>query len=423
MAWRIDESLIRGELDNRTRGRVTGRLWFLGRVEPVVLELSGNAWRDIAGHVLRFSNPHPRLAEREAAITALQNGVTGDMTASRRVKVPDCTTAEMRDFLKARLPFPWHWGNSLYLEWFSETNGRVVIESASYQLELDGEPAWAMDPAGEDCQRSANGQALATFLQQLADSSAAAPAVDDDAPTSQVEAKADAHAERMDLLLDRVTIRMTREGLAPMELVRVMEEERKRLRRERCEPEPGPLSPEERAMQTRWMETMNAAAQEVLSESAAMDLSKAAEMDGALWAATDWHPLVVRCHALAHRLVEEPEARGWLTDAEGGEHPLRELVDGILSADTRLAGALGSKQEMAEWPPVQALAGSVLVRLKKAREHLRDALAGLDAADAQNLAEPAWRGEMRAEAGQILSEVERLIGEVRASLEQGEGTK
>jgi len=26
MAWRIDESVIRGEIDNRTRDRVTGRI-------------------------------------------------------------------------------------------------------------------------------------------------------------------------------------------------------------------------------------------------------------------------------------------------------------------------------------------------------------------------------------------------------------
>ena len=57
MAWRIDESVIRGEIDNRTRDRVTGRIWFEGRAEPVELNLTGNAWRDLAGRRLEFVNP------------------------------------------------------------------------------------------------------------------------------------------------------------------------------------------------------------------------------------------------------------------------------------------------------------------------------------------------------------------------------
>jgi hypothetical protein len=35
MAWRIEQSVVRGEIDNRVRGRVTGRLWLAGRPEPV----------------------------------------------------------------------------------------------------------------------------------------------------------------------------------------------------------------------------------------------------------------------------------------------------------------------------------------------------------------------------------------------------
>ena len=31
MAWRIEEAVVRGEIDSRGRGRVTGRIWFAGR--------------------------------------------------------------------------------------------------------------------------------------------------------------------------------------------------------------------------------------------------------------------------------------------------------------------------------------------------------------------------------------------------------
>src|SRR5262245_18749076 len=118
MAWRIDESVVRGEIDNRTRGRVTGRIWLAGREEPVELELAGNGWRDVAGRRLEFVNPSPRPIDLNSLATRT-TGVIGDCTASRKVKVVAVSKEEFRNLSRQRKPFPWHWGNSLYLEWFS----------------------------------------------------------------------------------------------------------------------------------------------------------------------------------------------------------------------------------------------------------------------------------------------------------------
>lgn len=60
MAWRIDEQVTHGEIDNRRKCYLTGRIWFTGREEPVELELTGNPWADLAGHTLRFRNPNPK---------------------------------------------------------------------------------------------------------------------------------------------------------------------------------------------------------------------------------------------------------------------------------------------------------------------------------------------------------------------------
>ena len=60
MAWRVDEHVVRGELDNRTWGRVRGRIWFLGMHAPVEIDLHGNPWRDLAGHRIEFTNPAPK---------------------------------------------------------------------------------------------------------------------------------------------------------------------------------------------------------------------------------------------------------------------------------------------------------------------------------------------------------------------------
>ena len=166
MAWRIDEQVVRGEIDNRTRGLVTGKIWLVGREEPVVLRLEGNPWRDLAGLVLKFSNPDPKDGELRG-LMAEQIGVVGDITASRKVKVPECSMEELMGFYEAKKPFPWHWGNSLYLEWFSVRNGRVMIESSAYELTLDGEPTWKMSEEEEREQRVENGEAMVKAMERM----------------------------------------------------------------------------------------------------------------------------------------------------------------------------------------------------------------------------------------------------------------
>ena len=167
MAWRIDTAVIRGEIDNRVRGRVTGRIWFLGRTEPVTLQLEGNCWRDLAGRRLEFVNPQPEPADIQS-VAVLQRGPVGDITASRKVKVPEIPMDQIGEYYAARKPFPWHWGNSLYLEWFSRENGRVMIESAGFELKITGEAAWEMSPEEETAQREQNGVAMSGFMERLA---------------------------------------------------------------------------------------------------------------------------------------------------------------------------------------------------------------------------------------------------------------
>jgi hypothetical protein len=168
VAWRIDEHVVRGEIDNRIKGQLTGTLWLHDRVNPVILDLCGNPWRDLAGLRIRFSNPNakPGLPDGFADV---QTGVVGDITASRKVRVPDCSMEEFIAGYKTDRIFTFHMANSLYLEWFSQRNGRVVIESASYQLEIDGTPTWQMTEAEEMEQLTANQQAITGFMNHLVD--------------------------------------------------------------------------------------------------------------------------------------------------------------------------------------------------------------------------------------------------------------
>ena len=413
MAWRIEELVVKGEIDNRERGRVTGRIWLVGRDEPMVLELKGNAWRDLAGHLLKFTNPNPQAGDLKG-LCAYQEGMAGDITASRKVKVPECTMEELMEFYAAKQEFPWHWGNSLYLEWFGSANGRVLIESASYQLELDSEPTWTMTEAEEEEQRAANADAMMDFMGRMGMIAGDVEVLEDDeededAPRSLAEAEADEEDARMALLMDRVQARIEREGKGEIRFDEIYQEERARLMRERgeVEHEPTPAEQEERR---RWIEEVNAAAMEAL-----------ADQDAEVWKEEDdfegQHPLVGECVDLSVRLHRDVHGGTWLPEDAHREHPLIEIVDALMCAGAKLAGAL-CMTDPDEWPPDPLIAGNVLVRLKKARGYLRDAMRALDSAEEESLATPKWRHHTRMSIIVVLAETQDLIREAREVLDE-----
>jgi hypothetical protein len=169
MAFRIHDSVVRGEIDNRDKGIVRGQVWLVGRQGPIVLELKGNAWPDLAGCRLTFTNPQKPLAHPHLdSLHGLQRGSVGDITASRKVRVFDVPLEEALAMIRRKDKPPEHMANSLYFEWFSQANGRVVIESASYDLAISG-PEWRMTPAEEAERAQQAAQGLADFMQRLAD--------------------------------------------------------------------------------------------------------------------------------------------------------------------------------------------------------------------------------------------------------------
>jgi hypothetical protein len=140
MAWRLHEHVLRGEIDNRTRGCVAGRIWLAGVEEPLVLELRGDCHPDLAGCLLRFENPEPTAMTTKPP-SLRQRGTAGDITAARKARVFDIPFEEAYAMIKAGEKPPEHMANTLYLEWDSDLSGRVVIESSDYRLEVS-EPAW-----------------------------------------------------------------------------------------------------------------------------------------------------------------------------------------------------------------------------------------------------------------------------------------
>ena len=166
MAWRVDEAVEHGLIDNTVEGLTTGKIWLAGRDEPLILSLDGDCWRDLAGTILEFENPNPRVCPEAVALDTEQTGVVGDITASRKARVPEISEEEMAERQWDGREIPFQWSHVLYLEWFSEINGRVLIEAADYQLKVS-DSEWAMDEDQEEAQKLANLSAMRDFLAQV----------------------------------------------------------------------------------------------------------------------------------------------------------------------------------------------------------------------------------------------------------------
>ena len=123
MAWRPTEYLLKGELDNTTPGKVTGRMRFAGMDRQVTFNLAGDFHRDIRGAKIHFTGDghadDPKAAGYMQSFGEHQIGKVGDITAG--------------------LP-PQDYVDYPYIEWYSEDNGRVVLELTSNQIEVVGPP-------------------------------------------------------------------------------------------------------------------------------------------------------------------------------------------------------------------------------------------------------------------------------------------
>jgi hypothetical protein len=164
MAWRIHDQVVRVIMNNQIPGRVTGSVWLAGQDDPLQLDLVGNPWRDMAGCVLTLKNPGAVPAAREG-LAIEQRGFCGDLTASRRVRICKVPLMEWLHLHPGELVL-FDWGTGVYLEWFSQLNGRVVIELNNIEVHLS-EPAWSMTFKQEQEQRRDNSAAMDRFMHQL----------------------------------------------------------------------------------------------------------------------------------------------------------------------------------------------------------------------------------------------------------------
>ena len=126
MAWRPNDQFIEGVLDNTVPNKVTGWMKFAGMEEKVVFDLEGNFHRDIRGAKVKLLGDGDSANTEEAAkymqgFSTVQKGKVGDMTAG----LP---------------PYDYTPAGSAYFEWYSDNNGRIVIELDTNQVQLLTKP-------------------------------------------------------------------------------------------------------------------------------------------------------------------------------------------------------------------------------------------------------------------------------------------
>jgi hypothetical protein len=144
MALRLGDWVVEGELINTRKNSVHGWLRLRDHDAPLALHLTGNCDPDLTGRHIRFTARPSDAPEIDLPQLAPQQiGPTGTMTAARRVRDFDCSTAEYYRRAELGEPPPTEWKLCLYLEWHGQ-NGRVVVELVDPEIEfIDDAPAVA----------------------------------------------------------------------------------------------------------------------------------------------------------------------------------------------------------------------------------------------------------------------------------------
>lgn len=149
MAWRPSDWVLEGELDNTTPNWTIGWIRLQGRDEPLRLKLLGNCHPDLAGWKFRVVRTDPIPAwvgpNDYSGIATDQSGTIGDVTADQTLQHYECSSSEFVRLAHEGNRPPTTLRKALYLEWFSQRNGRVVIQSTRLAVERLGETSVRVD--------------------------------------------------------------------------------------------------------------------------------------------------------------------------------------------------------------------------------------------------------------------------------------
>jgi hypothetical protein len=398
MAFRIHDSVVRGEIDNRVKGIVRGKIWVDGSAEPVTLELKGNAWPDLAGCLLTFTNPLKRIPHQHLdSLNPIQRGSIGDLTASRKVRVFDIPFEEAYAMCKRGEKPPEHMANCLYLEWFSEANGRVVIESADYTLEISA-PEWRLTPE-EDEQRAKDAAAgMGDFMQKLTEAVEAQQRGQKDPAAEWDEHDYEKFLKESDARTDKYMELLEKYGDSDEAEAKIAKE----MGWDRADEDD-----DEKEDERMSVEEMNRICEEAANEPPP---EPDPHREGIDWIRTKdgdlRHPLQHRCSESAMKLWRQADKLG-LKKSEDDD--LQQFIFEFQTTGAKLAGALnGIAEDRAFADPA-----SIVACLKRALDHLHKSQAGLEAVAPKKLLPKKMIAEARKELFEIREGILKLMDEFR----------
>ena len=397
MAFRIHDSVVRGEIDNRVKGIVRGKIWVEGRAAPVVLKLEGNAWPDLAGCLLTFTNQQKRVPHAHLdSLEPVQRGSIGDLTASRKVRVFDLPLEEALAMIRRKEKPPEHMANCLYLEWYSVANGRVVIESADYKLTISA-PEWRMTPEEDEQRASQAAAGMEGFMKQLTEAieQQQRGQKDPEEPWNEHDyekflKECDARTDKYGELLDKYGD----SDEAEEKIAKEMGWQRE-------------LTEEEAEEERRRIEEMNAACEAALNEPPP---EPDPHREGVDWIRTEdgdlRHPLQHRCFESAVKIWQQADKLGLDKTAD---KDLEQFISEFQTTGAKLAGALDGIARGEGFPE----ATFTVAYLKRALDHLHKSQAGLEAVAPRKLLPETMIAEARKELFEIREGILRLMDEFR----------
>jgi hypothetical protein len=403
MAWRLHEHVLRGKIDNRVRGRVTGEIWLAGIDQPLVLELTGDCAPDLAGCELSFENPDsiPMTTKPPAP---QQRGPTGDITAARKVRVFDFPIDEAIAMSGRGETPPEHMANAIYLEWFSERSGRMVIESADYRLQIS-EPAWRYtkeEIAERECRIAEEETPFAIAITQDGETREW-----DEVRYEQFLRESDALTERYGRLLEKYADHPDSERIIAREMGWAWLEEA--LARQDEEKE----SKEEKEAED-WEAKINEEKKNEFEDDIEdYELPPPNPMrEGIDWVRDErghiLHPIEKRAHDALHALLDELKEAGHFPEGEGKQ--LADFVSGVMTLSAKLAGALGGISRGDDFLEP----GMVIAWLKRILEILNKTIAAAEATRGKSPLSADRFAYYRSELFAIREDVLELIKQLRS---------
>ena len=291
---------------------------------------------------------------------------------------------------------PEHMANCLYLEWFSEANGRVVIESADYELTISA-PEWRMTPEENEERARQAAAGMAGFMGKLTEAIEQQQRGQKDPEEQWDEHDYEKFLKESDARTDKYMELLDKYGNS--------DEAEEKIEREMGWLQE--LTEEETEEERRRIEEINAACEEALD---APPPEPDPHREGIDWIRTEdgeiCHPLQHRCYESAIKYWKETDELG-LDKTE--DKDLVQFICEFQTTGAKLAGALSG---IARGEGFAEPAFTVAC-LKRALDHLHKSQAGLEAVAPKKLLPETMIVEARKELFEIREGILRLMDELR----------